>query len=1475
MGGYENLAVRDAAGNIVGYRSTTGGSDFVPSANYIALQQQYRIQQGATVGSGPTTYAPVSAPINYNDNSAAGIAAMITARGGVVDPYLSQNALQQGFITPQANIGSPADARSTVPIWDLSYEATKGTLVPGATHATYPVGNEGGVTLIPGRTWLNTVTGESITENIPYGHSIYNIAGGGGAYSAQSGTTWAGSDLNKIPSAVVRTQDYGRYAPSDTRGVNTQLSVPDYATILANPKSYSRGGSEAYNFQAGVPLQAGRVLQTQETAAPTYGSKDWYSQRIAWGDRVATANTEGNPQKYPEVFAGSFATPTTQRLVEGVVTSEPGSGRRAPAGSGMLVNYITPAGMQYKKGDDTSLSAQNVDMIDYGYKYTNPLSTPDRRSAAGGYVATPEPKEIWGRTTTLVPPTQESGNRFGDLQTTMGYVPNPKYVAPVEAIATKAAMPTVYGEAARQVVTANYKDIDTSLLRKPIENISTIPVETAMNAGAITNLTGRITPVPLYAGWKSVALPLSPQTTVTKTMSGGNQTISNMGVWLTTSKAQLELEESSLDTTNAGAVSAYNLKVGEYMAKRDVFMAMQKENPVIETTTTTTTTTGETKPQSNGLPTGVYFTGEITPMKNINQEPSLIEKGQRVLGGIGGFFRSVGEVPYVGNVVDIVSNSPIASKLIPGFSLGADLTVKSPYTQATPEMPYGEYSQWSTSASDFFSRQLKNTPEAMLQQSEEAKQGAATAWTKGDIAGAVVKGFDTFRYGAASSVWQNPGQIPTAIVQGKVIGAGMEMYSGAVTPVITKVGNAGVVRQAAGWALQHAPEVGFVAMMAGELTRGEPIKTYGAAGNIVSEKQAPWFSTASGAQISQNVGKMAPAIVAMFGSGAVYDTIAGEKVTTTSSFIRTDPTMVASGGLFETTGKITPITEQVPPTQYVNFEVRGVDPTQIASGGLLRSTPYKGEVISESTTSRVGGIFGEGGLYPRAKPVVINSVVEIANFNPAGYEIQTRPPTSTTVYPDRMVTNAEGMRVSNPKWEAIYSEEYGILGGQGLYGKMTAAKLVKVKQPESNPQPPRNSYAWEDWKAFTTKPIAETPYPSGRTPGKVSLFEAVSMISLGTSSSGTYGGSFAIQRPVDVSIPGGLYGSVGVPEIMTRFGGGYDSLGAPSGLTAKARALPEPMPIEYSGIGMSNFYGRPVKADMAITQSAEIPYRGAIAVPQPQYGYTTPMAEMGSISDTSSKSLVSTKTIYTPISEMGTIALISSRSDVAARSRSAATDLTNTYPGTSSKSESGVMAGIQTGSASKSSVESMSAISSGLVGSMSFSASSPISRSFDTVMPVSTPRSDVTAEDISFPYTSTISQVTTTPGTIPDTITTVAPPYQIVPPPIIPIIPILPSFPGVPSTPTGTPAKRRRAFTEFLPIGEGVGWINLLGTPTRQPAIMPSRKAAPAPTMRIAVPKSTSTVRIPKRGTPAKQKPLGGFSINIPKAKKGRVRRIS
>ena len=926
MGGYENLAVRDAAGNIVGYRSTTGGSDFVPSANYIALQQQYRIQQGATVGSGPTTYAPVSAPINYNDNSAAGIAAMITARGGVVDPYLSQNALQQGFITPQANIGSPADARSTVPIWDLSYEATKGTLVPGATHATYPVGNEGGVTLIPGRTWLNTVTGESITENIPYGHSIYNIAGGGGAYSAQSGTTWAGSDLNKIPSAVVRTQDYGRYAPSDTRGVNTQLSVPDYATILANPKSYSRGGSEAYNFQAGVPLQAGRVLQTQETAAPTYGSKDWYSQRIAWGDRVAAANTEGNPQKYPEVFAGSFATPTTQRLVEGVVTSEPGSGRRAPAGSGMLVNYITPAGMQYKKGDDTSLAAQNVDMIDYGYKYTSPLSTPDRRSAAGGYVATPEPKEIWGRTTTLVPPTQESGNRFGDLQTTMGYVPNPKYVAPVEAIATKAAMPTVYGEAARQVVTANYKDIDTSLLRKPIENISTIPVETIPQK--------EVSPLSGYFGKGIAAL-----------------------------------------TSSYGGVSKI---VGAIHITNNEENISQKETPTV--------------------PIGDYVGGVISYGKGL-YERSPLKMAAGVVGSVGYGYAGAADVFGAGTGTSIGYEAMLASNPV-GWGVGVGLLT-------------------------------------------------------------------TF---------------------------GLE-YSGRL----------GLTGQ----------------------TKETSVRTLG--GGYME---------------------------------AWNRRLAEENLQGRSSL-----SLMSIGGGFSGS-------EVSRPAEYSELPAY----TQIS------------EIPAQKRSET-------------ELPAYVPGYSEIPAYLPDTYPVESRNPNEN----------------KNP-----FSYGYPIV----------------------NPNPNENKNPFAPGYPNPNPTLPENPFlPNPTIPVESNIGEPTEPI-------------------------------IGNPYLIP------------------------------TGTQLGNPYSNPTG-----------------------YEYPNPTVQ--------------------------------------------------------------------------------------------------------------------------------------------------GPPSTKIEPPKLPIIPILPSFPGVPSTPTGTPAKRRRAFTEFLPIGEGVGWINLLGTPTRQPAIMPSRKAAPAPAMRIAVPKSTSTVRIPKQRNPAKQKPIGGFSINIPKAKKGRVRRIS
>ena len=81
---------------------------------------------------------------------------------------------------------------------------------------------------------------------------------------------------------------------------------------------------------------------------------------------------------------------------------------------------------------------------------------------------------------------------------------------------------------------------------------------------------------------KSIETTTLPQTS---TMSGGNQTITNLGNWLTGNKG-------SIDLTNKTAV-------GEYNAKADLFTEMQKQNPTFITTTggtkTVTSESGGTK----------------------------------------------------------------------------------------------------------------------------------------------------------------------------------------------------------------------------------------------------------------------------------------------------------------------------------------------------------------------------------------------------------------------------------------------------------------------------------------------------------------------------------------------------------------------------------------------------------------------------------------------------------------------------------------------------------------------------------------------------------------------------------------------------------------------------------------------------------------------------------------------------------------
>jgi len=77
----------------------------------------------------------------------------------------------------------------------------------------------------------------------------------------------------------------------------------------------------------------------------------------------------------------------------------------------------------------------------------------------------------------------------------------------------------------------------------------------------------------------------------TKSISGGNETISNMGSWLDTNRNRIDLYD-------ANAVADYNAKIDKYNV-------MQKENPIIETTLTT-----KTPIPGTGIQDKVYEFGE-------------------------------------------------------------------------------------------------------------------------------------------------------------------------------------------------------------------------------------------------------------------------------------------------------------------------------------------------------------------------------------------------------------------------------------------------------------------------------------------------------------------------------------------------------------------------------------------------------------------------------------------------------------------------------------------------------------------------------------------------------------------------------------------------------------------------------------------------------------------------------------------------
>jgi hypothetical protein len=254
--------------------------------------------------------------------------------GGQIGATLLQKAIAEGYEPSGLKSRQIVKDISTVPTHtegEMVYDSLTGRTeyqpltnlyvkVPGA-GLNYPSAEHSAV-YVPGETWLNTVTGQTYTTQKSRGGILDNIVGGGSPWTAQAGVL--STERN---AAVTRSQDWAQYPEGDERGIIQSMSVPNWHEVNADWRNTTKVGANLYGMIGGVPLDS-RVLTSVQ------GNKSWNANEI-----VSDKNNS-------LLYTGTL--PTTGLILGGV----PQFTMRAPLNSGNLVNYVTPAGMNYEMGDD-------------------------------------------------------------------------------------------------------------------------------------------------------------------------------------------------------------------------------------------------------------------------------------------------------------------------------------------------------------------------------------------------------------------------------------------------------------------------------------------------------------------------------------------------------------------------------------------------------------------------------------------------------------------------------------------------------------------------------------------------------------------------------------------------------------------------------------------------------------------------------------------------------------------------------------------------------------------------------------------------------------------------------------------------------------------------------------------------------------------------------------------------------------------
>lgn len=368
MGSYASVAIRDAQGNITGYRSTSTGEVVEGSASqsptFVAIQQQYDARIGRVVTSGPehTYYQGIATNTTAGEGGFSG-------RAAVYASTLSAPLQRSRYYSePQA------ERTETVPTRDLSSNA------PTRAEALFPQ------TKYESQAIQNVQSRPGYTPQQNLGDIQTQAAVRGVGVLRSFGFNVASEDV-----MTGRTLEFQRQRAVYTPGIRDERYYGGELQKWAENKVELSSAYHDVGMKAGVPIPAnrfeyqgdlaveflkGKPTKSSEMFSPVSGEMSQQLpsgegvQQYAWRGAVATDRGQAQPGPVSFMNAVNYlGAAEGQYGPYGYLSGGPNEGRIAPGSTqpaGISVSPASPSELPTWESQKSRFTPQQQAMIQFG-----------------------------------------------------------------------------------------------------------------------------------------------------------------------------------------------------------------------------------------------------------------------------------------------------------------------------------------------------------------------------------------------------------------------------------------------------------------------------------------------------------------------------------------------------------------------------------------------------------------------------------------------------------------------------------------------------------------------------------------------------------------------------------------------------------------------------------------------------------------------------------------------------------------------------------------------------------------------------------------------------------------------------------------------------------------------------------------------------------------------------------------------------